>query len=255
MTELREFVSIVLSEFDDDRLTWQKQIPTFHPESADEAARFMVLANEHGQKVFIVGYSNIVAPEGPSFYDVIAIKSDRLNDLIEINPADLYVTVGSGYPLQEINLRLVDRNLFVPHSDLPYVGSVGGALAVGMTGEMHGHDVPLSRYFLKAEIVTPEGEIITPGSICFKSVSGYDVVKIYYHSWGLLGFIVSASFRVMPDTARPDYATLQQKSIDRAGLVKDLNESNTDPDAVYSRKIKTKFDPNNVLPLVGKDIA
>lgn len=250
MTELRAFVSIILAEFDDDRLTWQKQVPTFHPETAEEAARFMVQANQHRQKVFIVGYSNILAPEGPALDKVIAIKSDRLNDLIEINAKDLYVTVGSGYPLREINRHLTEHNLFIPHADLPYVGSIGGALAVGLTAEMHGHDVPLSRYFLKAEIVTPVGEIITPGSVCFKSVSGYDIVKIYAGSWGLLGFIVSASFRVMPDTAREDYATMQQKSVDRAGLVKDLDESNPDPDAVYSRKIKTKFDPNNVLPVI-----
>ena len=251
MTELRTFASIILSEFDDDRLTWQKKVPTFHPESAEEAARFMVLANQHRQQVFIVGYSNIIAPEGPAFGNVIAMKSDRLNDLIEINAKDLFVTVGSGYPLREINRHLADHNLFIPHADLPYVGSVGGALAVGLSAEMHGHDVPLSRYFLKAEIVTPEGEIITPGSICFKSVSGYDIVKIYAGSWGLLGFIVSASFRVMPDTGRDDYTTMQQKSVDRAGLIKDLAESNLDPDAVYSRKIKTKCDPNNVLPLLS----
>ncbi|MDH3891958.1 MAG: FAD-binding oxidoreductase [candidate division Zixibacteria bacterium] len=250
MTELREFVSIAQSEFDYDRLTWQKQIPTFHPETAQEAARFMALANQHRQRLFIVGFSNIITPEGPSFDEFVAIKSDRLNNLIEINGKDLFVTVGSGYPLREINRHLTEHNLFVPHSDLPYVGSVGGALAVGLTAEMHGHEVPLSRYFLKAEIVTPEGEIITPGSVCFKSVSGYDIVKIYSGSWGLLGFIVSASLRVMPDTGREDYATMQQNSVDRAGLIKDLDESNTDPDAIYSRKIKTKFDPNNVLPLV-----
>jgi FAD/FMN-containing dehydrogenase len=250
MTELRAFVSIIQSEFDDDRLTWQKQIPTFHPESAEEASRFMVLANQHQQQLFIVGFSNILTPEGESFGNVIAIKSDRLNSLVEINSKDLYVKVGSGYPLREINRHLKEKNLFIPHANLPYVGSVGGALAVGLTAEMHGHDVPLSRYFLKAEIVTPEGEIITPGSICFKSVSGYDVVKIYAGSWGLLGFIVSASLRVMPDTALDDYATMQQKSVDRSGLIKDLDVKNNDPDAVYSRKIKTKFDPNNVLPLI-----
>jgi FAD/FMN-containing dehydrogenase len=253
MTKLREFVSIVSAEFDDDRLTWQKQVPTFHPESAEEAARFMILANQHQHKVFIVGYSNIIGPEGPSFENVIAIKRDRLNNLIEINAKDLFITVGAGYPLREINKRLADHNLFVPHSGLPYVGSVGGALAVGLTATMHEHDVPLSRYFLKTEIVTPEGEIITPGSICFKSVSGYDIVKIYSGSWGLLGFIVSASFRVMPDTARDDYATMQQKSVDRSGLVKDLDESNAAPDAIYSRKIKTKFDPNHVLPLLPSE--
>ena len=98
------------------------------------------------------------------------VKSDRLNSLIETVAGDYYVVVGAGYPLKELNSALEKDNFFLPHANLPYVGSVGGALAVGLSAEMHEHNVPLSRYFLKAEIVTPEGEIITPGSICFKSV-------------------------------------------------------------------------------------
>ncbi len=247
---MNQFVSLLRDEFPGDRLTYQKLIPTFHPESAEEAARFVTLANQHKQGLFIAGFGNNVVPEGQPFEGLVAIKTDRLNRMIEINPKDLYVTTGSGYPLREINYHLKDQDLFVPHAELPYVGSVGGALAVGLSAEMHDHDVPLSRYFLKAEIVTPEGVIITPGSICFKSVSGYDVVKIYAGSWGLLGFVVSASFRVMPDTARDDYTTMRQKPIDRTGFLAALDNNSTDPDAVYSRKIKNKFDPNNILPIV-----
>jgi len=250
MAQLKRFVSILTAEFPEDRITYQKQIPTFHPESAEEAARFVTLANKHKQGLFIAGFGNNVEPVGKSFEGLMAIKTDRLNRLVEVSTKDLYVTTGSGYPLREVNRRLEEHHLFVPHADLPYVGSVGGALAVGLSAEMHGHDVPLSRYFLKAQIVTPVGGIITPGSVCFKSVSGYDVVKIFAGSWGLLGFIVSASFRVMPDSAREDYTTMRQKPLDRAGLLAALDDTTDDPDAVYSRKIKTKFDPNNVLPIV-----
>ncbi len=250
MNQVNQFVSLLRGEFPEDRLTYQKQIPTFHPESAEEAGRVVTLANKHGQKLFIAGFGNNIEPVGQSFENLVAMKTDRLNRMIEINAKDLYVTTGSGYPLREINYHLKDQDLFVPHAELPYVGSVGGALAVGLSAEMHDHDVPLSRYFLKAEIVTPEGEIITPGSICFKSVSGYDIAKIYAGSWGLLGFIVSASFRVMPDTARDDYTAMRQKPIDRSAFLAALDENSSDPNAVYSRKIKNKFDPNNILPIV-----
>lgn len=250
MDQMNQFVSLLRDEFPENRLTYQKLIPTFHPESAEEAARFVTLANKHKQGLFIAGFGNNIEPAGQPFEGLVAIKTDRLNQMIEINTKDLYVTTGSGYPLREINRHLANHNLFVPHAELPYVGSVGGAVAVGLSARMHDHDVPLSRYFLKAEIVTPEGEIITPGSICFKSVSGYDIVKIYAGSWGLLGFIVSASFRVMPDTARDDYTAMRQKPVDRTGLIAALDEDSTDPDAVYSRKIKNKFDPNNILPII-----
>ena len=144
------------------------------------------------------------------------------------------------------HLKRHDHDL--PHSALPYVGSVGGALAVNLRGELHGHDVPLKKYFIKAEIVTPTGEIITPGSSCFKSVSGYDIVKMFAGSWGLLGMIVRATFRVMPLSGADDFASLTQAEVDRESMLDALAASNNATDAVYSRKIKAKFDPANILP-------
>jgi len=121
---------------------------------------------------------------------------------------------------------------------------------VGLSAELNGHDFPLKKYFIQAVIVTPKGDIIEPGSPCFKSVSGYDVVKIFNGSWGLLGFIVTATFRVMPDSAIAEYESMKMKEIDRQNFLDGLDETNLEPDAVYNRKIKTRFDPNNVLPIV-----
>ena len=250
MDKRDEFVAAVKDRFPPDRLTYQKRIPTFHPESAQEAAALFALANERGQRLFIAGYGNNVLPEGDPFQSLVAVKTDRLNQLIEINSKDLYVKAGGGYPLRELNRHLAEHHLFVPHASLPYVGSVGGALAVGLAGEMHGHEVPLRRYFLKAEIVTPTGEIITPGSVCFKSTSGYDIVKVYAGSWGLLGLIVSAYLRAVPDSALEDYAELRESAIDRDNFLSGLAESSDETDVIYSRKIKSKFDPKGVLPVV-----
>ena len=185
MNQVNRFVSLLRDEFPGDRLTYQKQIPTFHPESAEEAARFVTVAGKHKQSLFIAGFGNNIEPVGKSFENLVTMKTDRLNQMIEISTKDLYVTTGSGYPLREINRHLANHDLFVPHAELPYVGSVGGALAVGLSAEMHDHDVPLSRYFLKAEIVTPGGEIITPGSICFKSVSGYENIRRFVGAPGV----------------------------------------------------------------------
>ncbi len=247
---LDQFIDAIYSEFPEDRLTYQKGIPTFHPESAEDAASFFKLVNRLGRRTFITSFGNNIDPVGERFADMVTLRTDRLNQLIEVAPGDFYITVGAGYPLREINLHQTRNGLFLPHSSLPYVGSVGGAIAVNLSAEQHGHDLPIKRYFIKATIVTPEGEIIRPGSVCFKSVSGYDIVKIFAGSWGLLGLVVEATFRVMPFTAADEFATMRQKGIDRGSLLKTLSPENQSTDGIYSRKIKEKFDPLNILPIV-----
>ncbi len=244
------FISIIHAEFPNDRLTYQKGVPTFHPESAEEAAKLFTLANRHKQKLYIAGFGNNIEPVGEPFTELLAVQTDRLNTLIDIAPQDYYITVGAGYPLRQISLQLEPMKLALPHASLPYVGSVGGAIAVGLSAELNGKEIPLKKYFIKAEIVTPEGEIITPGSICFKSVSGYDIVKIFAHSWGVLGLIVSATFRVMPAPSAEELSAMKMKEIDRERFLDGLRSSNTATDAVYSRKVKAKFDPNDILPIV-----
>lgn len=250
MNDLNKFLEYVRNEFPDDRLTYQKTIPTFHPESSVEASGFLKLANKYKQKVFITGFGNNIDPIGSPFDKMISIRTDRLNNIINISPKDFYITVGGGYPLREINLHLSEYKLWLPHGSLSYVGSVGGALAAGLTAKYEIHDLPLKKYFIKGEIVTPQGDIISPGSICFKSVSGYDIVKLFFGSWGLLGLIVSATFRVMPESGAEDYSSITMNGIDRSKLLDCLDENNNDIDAIYSRKVKDKFDPNNVLPIV-----
>ena len=169
---MKETVERINSEFPVDRLTLQKGVTFFHPESAAEASRFFKLARRLGQKIFISGYGNNIDPSGTAFENMLVLKTDRLNSVVEVVERDLYITVGGGYPLNEINSKLKIHNLFVPHADLPYPGSAGGAVAINLAAELNGHDLPLKKYFIKAEVVLPTGEIITPGSVCFKSVSG-----------------------------------------------------------------------------------
>ncbi len=251
MTKRDDFIKKLVDTYGEDRLTYQKGLPTFHPESTEEAAGAMKLANESGQKLFITGFGNNIDPDGEKFENLVIIRTDRLNQLLEIVPQDYFIIVGAGYPLREINVNLAKHHLFLPHSNLPYVGSVGGALAVGLSCEYQMHDLPISRYFIKAEIATPEGEVIVPGSACFKSVSGFDIVKIYSPSWGQLGLITKAWFRVMPTSEAYMYDSIVQKPVDYSKFATLYQNPGDNVSAQYSLKIKQKFDPNGVLPLIS----
>ncbi|MEW5796248.1 MAG: FAD-binding oxidoreductase [Candidatus Zixiibacteriota bacterium] len=250
MSRLDQFLKVIASEFPADRLTWQKRLPTFHPESAADAASLFRLAVREKQRLYITGFGNNIDPVGERFADMVIVRTDRLNDIQETSNADLFVRVGAGYPLRELPVELGPKKLFLPHATLPYVGSSGGAVAVNLTAELNGHDLPLKKYFIQAEVVTPQGEVVRPGSVCFKSVSGYDIVKIFASSWGLLGLLVSVTFRVMPGSAAAEFTSMKMKPVDRRHFLSGLDESNNDADAVYSRKLKARFDPYGILPIV-----
>jgi FAD/FMN-containing dehydrogenase len=250
MSRLDAFLQAIKAEFPDDRLTWQKRLPTFHPESADEASHLFKLAVREKQRLYITGFGNNVDPAGDRFADLVIVRTDRLNAVHEISEADLYVKVGAGYPLRELMLSLAEKKLFLPHASLPYVGSAGGAVAVNLAAELNGHDLPLKKYFIQSEIVTPQGEVVRAGSVCFKSVSGYDLVKVFAPSWGLLGLIVSATFRVLPLSAADEFASMTMKPVNHNHFLSGLDESSQDVDVIYSRKIKVKFDPHGILPIV-----
>jgi len=251
--ELNEFIELIGSEFPEDRLTYQKAVPTFHPETVHEAARLIELANKHERKLYITGFGNNIIPVGEKFKNLVAIHTDRLNKLIKVVPGDYYVEVGAGYPLRELNLHLEEFGLFLPHADLPYVGSVGGAVAAGLSAMRREQRLPIGRYLIMAEIATPDGKVINPGSACFKSVSGLDIVKIFSPSWGLLGMIATATFRVVPVTARDEYLDMHMLPIEYSKFARTYTHPGDNQSAQYSIKVKEKFDRRGVLPLIELD--
>jgi len=250
---LEQFIDVIAGEFPEDRLTYQQGIPTFHPESAEEAAALFAFAGKNKQPLFITGFGNNITPVGDAFKDVVAVHSDRMNQLIRITPQDFYVEVGGGYPLRELNIHLKKEGFFLPHAELPYVGSIGGALAVGLTAMRGEHRLPISRYFIMATIATPDGKVIKPGSACFKSVSGLDIVKIFSPSWGLLGMITSAIFRIQPMTVHEDYRDIWMTEIEYKKFAELYKEPGKNQSAIYSIKVKIKFDPSGILPLIYPD--
>lgn len=250
MTVKAEFIRQLADEFPENRLARRNDHMAFHPESAAEAALFFKLANRFQQPVVISGCDTNLDSTADDFKKLLILKTDRLNALHEIVEPDLYVTVGAGFRLSDLNPQLRNHHLFIPHGYLPYPGSAGGAVAVNLTASLNGHLLPIKKYFIKAEVVTPEGDIITPGSVCFKSVAGYDIVKIFASSWGLLGLIVKVTFRTLPLSAADEFAGMKMSAVERVNFLKGLEKSDNAADVVYSRKIKNKFDPNGILPVV-----
>lgn len=242
-----------LTEAYPNGLTWQKRISTFHPETASQAADVIKRAVRYKQKIFISGYGNLIDPVGDRFAANLIIKTDRLNGIEEINRDDFYITVGSGYPLKEINKVIEKHDLWFPFGDNNYPGSFGGALASGLRAS-EGKDLhPLSRHLISVTAVMADGAIIEPEAKSFKSVSEFDISKIFYNSWGMLGLIIALSWRVLPLAKKEDYPRLSLLPHHRELALKQTAD---DSDlAEVCRKIKKDSDPYRLLSDPGSGIS
>ncbi|HUV30882.1 MAG TPA: FAD-dependent oxidoreductase [Acidobacteriota bacterium] len=250
MSTLEEFASVVASEFPEDRLTYQKSVPTFHPECAAEAAALLKLANEHGRQLYVTGFGNNIDPAGDPFVRMLSIRTDRLNDLQEISPDRLKVRTGSGYPLREINEHLARHGLFLPHAALPYVGSAGGAVAVDLSARLGGRDLSIRDYVTEIELVTARGDVVTLTSEPSEPASDYGSVQMLAPSWGLIGLIVAVTFHVVSMDRAADYGDMKMEAVLRGEFLSSLDSRSKVGDGLSFREFKNKLDPRNVLPVV-----
>ena len=169
------------------------------PATAEEVAAILAAAASHGAAVITWGGGTgmgIGAP--PQRYD-IALDITRLDQVVEHVAADLTVTVQAGIRLQELQDRLAEKGQYLPlDPPLPEKTTIGGILAANAGGPWrYAHGGPRD-WLLGLKVALPNGNVVKSGGRVVKNVAGYDMSKLFVGSFGSLGVIVEAAFKVMP---------------------------------------------------------
>ena len=98
------------------------------PSSVDELAAALAAANEAGVAVIPWGGGcHMALGNVPSRYD-IALRTTKLDRVIEYEPADLTVTVEAGMTFERLAAILAEPGQFLP-IDAPGAATSGGAIA------------------------------------------------------------------------------------------------------------------------------
>jgi len=169
------------------------------PQSAEEIAAVVRLANRERIPVTPRGAGSGLSGGAVPLRGGIVILFDRMNRILEIDPANLMAVVEPGVVTNDINTQLVEHNLVFagyPMSlETCYIGgnvaeNAGGGKAVkyGVTG----------RYITGLELVTPTGEIVQYGGKCVKDVTGYNMVQLMIGSEGTLGIFTKVWIKLLP---------------------------------------------------------
>jgi glycolate dehydrogenase FAD-binding subunit len=169
------------------------------PASPDEIVAILRFANEHGLSVVPAGgFTQQAAGNCPPQVDVLLYTS-RLTEVEHYDPGDLTIGVGAGWTVAHLSAKVAADNLFFAgDAALPERATVGGLLATGLYGPYrHGYG-GLRDYCIGVRFVTGDARKAKGGGRVVKNVAGYDMMKLFIGSWGTLGVITSASFKLFP---------------------------------------------------------
>jgi len=120
--------------------------------------------------------------------------------VVDYDPSELVVTARAGTELAEVEALLAaegQKLCFEPPHFGPG-GTLGGAVATGLSGPRRPFAGSLRDYVLGAKILDGRGQILRFGGTVFKNVAGFDAFRLQAGALGCLGPILEVSIRVAP---------------------------------------------------------
>jgi glycolate oxidase FAD binding subunit len=170
---------------------------TAEPASTAEAAALLQAAAGLGLTVVPRGSgSRIDWGLAPRSCDLV-VSTRRLGRVLEHAAGDLVVTVQAGVGLDQLQSRLgpAGQRLAL---DPPGGGTAGGLIATGAAGPLRLRYGTPRDLLIGITVVRADGVVAKAGGKVVKNVAGYDLGKLYAGSYGTLGLITEATFRLHP---------------------------------------------------------
>ena len=167
---------------------------TVTPASTEEISETLKLASSERWTVMPVGgmrWTNSTAN--------LIVSTQRINQIIEHEPADLIAIAQAGVTLTDLNAKLLENGQWLP-LDPPDDGraTLGGVVATGIGGpQQFGYGRPRGSV-IGMKVVLADGSIIKAGGRVVKNVAGYDLCKLFTGSYGSLGIIAELNFKLRP---------------------------------------------------------
>ena len=185
------------------------------PAGTDEASALLAAAAEHGLAVVPRGSGTRIGWGAPPRRCDLIIDTQRLNQVIEHAAGDLVVRVQAGVTLGQLAgvLGAAGQQLALDPPPALASGSdggaptIGGMLATGTAGPRRLRYGTPRDLVIGITVVRPPGTVAKSGGKVVKNVAGYDLGKLYAGSYGTLGLITEAVFRLHPLPAAAMFIT------------------------------------------------
>jgi len=189
------------------------------PGDVAEAAAVMRAAAAGGLATVARGAGTRLGWGGPPARCDLVIDTTRLDRVLEHAAGDLVVRVQAGTGMEQLAARLAEagqRLALDPPADGAGPGTVGGVLACGVAGPLRLRYGTPRDLAIGITVIRADGTVASSGGKVVKNVAGYDLGKLFAGSYGTLGLIVEAAFRLHPLPAATAFVTGEAADPDAA---------------------------------------
>ena len=148
----------------------------------------------------------------------ILMSTVRLNAVVAHRHGDLTATIQAGAKLGDVNRALAQHRQWIP-LDPPSAdrATIGGLVATNDSGpRRHRYGAPRD-LIIGVEFARADGRLAKGGGIVVKNVAGYDLPRLLTGSFGSLGVIVTATFKLYPLTAASRTLIVEPSNPARSG--------------------------------------
>jgi len=129
----------------------------------------------------------------------IVLDLTRMNRILRISVEDRLAVVQPGVVYAALEKALAPLGFFFPPDPASgMVSTLGGNVATNAGGVKGAKYGTTRDYVLGLQVVLPDGRIMRTGSRAMKSVSGYDLTRLFVGSEGTLGVVTEITLKINP---------------------------------------------------------
>jgi glycolate dehydrogenase FAD-binding subunit len=145
---------------------------------------------------------------------VVGLSLARMARVIAYEPDDMTITVEGGITLAEIARAMAPSHQRLPaDSRAPSDTTAGAFIAAHHAGPLRLSEGTVRDILIGIRYAGHDGHAIHAGGRVVKNVAGYDLMKVMTGSFGTLGIITEATFKVRPAPAHHAVATCRYDAI------------------------------------------
>jgi glycolate oxidase len=188
--------------FDGTAILHQLPACVVMPETVEHVAAVLRLASEGRVPVVTRGSGTGLSGGSVPCAGAIVMCLVLLNRILEVDTANLTMTVEPGVVTQSIADRAAEVDLFYPPDPGSIkISTIGGNVA-NNSGGLRGLKYGVTRdYVMALQVAMSDGQILETGTKCVKDVAGFSLRDLFIGSEGTLGVITQITLKLIPQPA------------------------------------------------------
>ncbi|MDP6753961.1 MAG: FAD-linked oxidase C-terminal domain-containing protein, partial [Verrucomicrobiota bacterium] len=170
--------------------------------TTEDVSAVLRLANDTGTPVVTRGSGTGLSGGSVPAADCIVLCTVKMGAILEVDAANLTMTVEPGVTTVQIAEAAGEAGLFYPPDPGSMkISTIGGNVAEN-SGGLRGLKYGVTRnYVMGLEVVLPDGEVMWLGNKCVKDVAGFSLKDVMIGSEGTLGVITKVLLKLIPKPA------------------------------------------------------